>query len=100
MTVKLMAEHHFEFLSLKGGCTGSSESTLVKMSHCWKSHVASQVCYKVTTLYHLMDKHIVAGLMFHKHNFCFLLSQVLLLCPHHKTLPYWMLEEEPRCLRK
>ena len=23
--------------------TGSSESTLVKMPHCWKSHVAAQV---------------------------------------------------------
>ena len=28
-----------EFLSLKRGCTGSSESSLVKMPHCWKSHV-------------------------------------------------------------
>ena len=31
MNVKLLAEHHLEFLSLKGGCTGSSKSTLVKM---------------------------------------------------------------------
>ena len=31
MIVKLLAEHHLEFLSLKGGCRGSSESTLVKM---------------------------------------------------------------------
>ena len=23
---------------------GSSESTLVKMPHCWKSHVTAQVC--------------------------------------------------------
>ena len=29
MTVKLLTEHHFEFLSLTGGCTGLSESTLV-----------------------------------------------------------------------
>ena len=43
MTVKLLSKHHLEFLSLKGGCTGSSESTLVKMPHCWKSHVAAQV---------------------------------------------------------
>ena len=28
MSVKLLTEHHLEFLSLKGGCTGSSESTL------------------------------------------------------------------------
>ena len=37
MIVKLLTERHLEFLSLKGGCTGSSESTLVKMSNCWKS---------------------------------------------------------------
>ena len=40
MTAKLLTEHHLEFLGLKLGCRGSSESTLVKMSHCWKSHVA------------------------------------------------------------
>ena len=38
MIVKLLTEHHLEFLSLKGGCRGSSESTHVKMPHCWKSH--------------------------------------------------------------
>ena len=43
MRVKLLTEHHLEFLSLKGGCTGSSESTLVKMPHCWKSHVMAQM---------------------------------------------------------
>ena len=39
MSVKLLTEHHLEFLSL----TGSSESTLVKMSHCWKSHAAAHL---------------------------------------------------------
>ena len=34
MIVKLLTEHHLEFLSLKGGCRGTSESTLVKMSNC------------------------------------------------------------------
>ena len=43
MIVKLLTERHLEFLSLKGVCTGSSESTLVKMSHCWKSHAATQI---------------------------------------------------------
>ena len=38
LSVKLLTKHHLEFLSLKGGCTGSSESTLVKMPHCWKSY--------------------------------------------------------------
>ena len=37
MSVKLLSEHRVEFVSIKGGCTGSSESTLVKMRHCWKS---------------------------------------------------------------
>ena len=42
MIVKLLTERHLEFLSLKGGCTGSSESTLVKMSNCWKSRALAQ----------------------------------------------------------
>ena len=42
MSVKLLTEHHFEFLSLKRGCTSLSESTHVKMPHCWKLHVAAQ----------------------------------------------------------
>ena len=31
MIVKLLIEHHLEFLSLKGGCRGLSEYTLVKL---------------------------------------------------------------------
>ena len=42
MIIKLLTEHHLAFLSLTGGRTGSSESTLVKMSNCWKSHAAAQ----------------------------------------------------------
>ena len=38
MSVKLLTEHHLEFLSLKGGCSSSFEFTLVKMPHCWKYH--------------------------------------------------------------
>ena len=41
MIVKLLTEHHLEFLRLKGGCRGSSESTLAKLSNCWKSHAAA-----------------------------------------------------------
>ena len=43
MSVKLLTEHHLEFLSLKEGRTGLSESTLVKMPHCWKSHVPAPI---------------------------------------------------------
>ena len=62
MSVKLLTEHDVEFLSLKGGCTGSSESTLVKMPHFWKSHVTDHmsllpaslkpVCLKNSSLSH------------------------------------------------
>ena len=45
MIVKLLTEHHLEFLSLKGGCRGSSESTHVKMPHCWKSHATAQIYF-------------------------------------------------------
>ena len=43
MIVELLTEHHLEFLILKGGCRCSSESTLVKMSNCRKSHAAAQI---------------------------------------------------------
>ena len=43
MIVKLLTEHNFERLSVKGGCRGSSASTLVKISICWKSHVMAQL---------------------------------------------------------
>ena len=42
ISVKLLSEHHLEFLSSQGGCTRSSESTFIKMPHRWKSHVAAQ----------------------------------------------------------
>ena len=43
ISVKLLTEHHLEFLGLKGGCTCSSESTLVKRPHSLKSHVTAQL---------------------------------------------------------
>ena len=50
MTVKLLTEHHLEFLSLTGGCRGLSESKHVKMPNCWKSHVAAHMNYIFTVL--------------------------------------------------
>ena len=55
MIVKLLTEHHLEFLSLKGGCAGSSESTPVKMSNCWKSHAAAQLCVMVLLIIHRIN---------------------------------------------
>ena len=51
MIVKLLTEHHLEILSLKGGCKGSSESTLVKISNCWKSHVTAHL-----SIFQLLDE--------------------------------------------
>ena len=51
MTVKLLTEQHLEFLSFKGSCTGSCESTLVKIPLCWKSHVTAQLYFQVLASY-------------------------------------------------
>ena len=54
MIVKLLTEHHLEFLSLTGGCRGPSESTLVKMSNCWKSHA---IIYSISGIVLLIRSH-------------------------------------------
>ena len=45
MIVKLLTDYHLEFLSLTGGCRGSTESTLDNISNCWKSHAAAYILY-------------------------------------------------------
>ena len=53
--------------SLKGVCTGSSESTLVKMSHLWKSHaVAHKMMSQLIWIYSVLlffkkQKKIIPG---------------------------------------
>ena len=39
----LLFETHLEFLRLREGCIGSSESIHVNMPHCWKTHVTTQM---------------------------------------------------------
>ena len=56
MSDDLLIEHHLEFLSLNGGCTGSSESTLVKMPHCWKSDVMAHMCLELKIIASLLSK--------------------------------------------
>ena len=43
MIVKLLTEHHLEFLGLQGGCRVLSESTHIKMPHCWKLHAQAHL---------------------------------------------------------
>ena len=59
MSVKLLTEYRLEFVGLKADCTGSSESTLVKMPYCWKSHVAAQFmsrCVRYAGYIHISKK--------------------------------------------
>ena len=64
MSVKLLSEHHLEVFSLKGGCKGTSESTLVKIPHYWKSHVTAHI---------YMSKNIIC--MLHIISLCAQISQ-------------------------
>ena len=71
MSVKLLTEHHLEFLSLKEGCRGSSESTLVKMPHCWKSRVTAQMHYQLLFVYNF-----TAGIKF---------DEFIIMIPSHAS---------------
>ena len=61
MTVKLLTEQHLEFLSLRGGCKGSSESIHVKMPYCWKSHVTAHICLTIAALKHEKVRLVACG---------------------------------------
>ena len=69
MIVKLLTEHHLEFLSYKGGCTDSSESIFVEMSNCWKSHFTAHMGNNVSLeclhifIMHIHTMHIMPGAM-------------------------------------
>ena len=56
MNIKLLTEHHLEFLSLRMGFRGLSESTLVKVPHCWKSHVTAQLFTNPNREFQRMNK--------------------------------------------
>ena len=94
MIVKLLTEQNLEFLSLKGGCTGLSESIHVKMLHCWKSHVTAQtffsgsvygVCLWLGPLWHNYEFSLVRTVCEIKANF-FVSAQyvlnILFPCDH------------------
>ena len=49
LTVTLLTEQNLELLSLKGDCTGVSDSTHVEMPRCWKSHVEAYMCICLKT---------------------------------------------------
>ena len=79
--VKLLTEHHFDFLSLKGGYRGSSESTLVKMSNCWKSHALAHIISGVKLAVHLL-RHLV------KQQTMSLLAEILIVLKYKQVGVY------------
>ena len=60
----------WEFLSLKRGGTGSTESTLVQMPHCWKSHIAAYIVLTRYAVFHagpsLFEIELVMGAPIYK----------------------------------
>ena len=94
----LLTDYNLKFLHLKGGCTGSPESTHAKMSHCCKSHVLAHLLFNrcrvflnsnITFVYHnltltvfsfhsfIMHESIQCMLvLFLNSNMCFLSKEV------------------------
>ena len=66
MSVNLLTEHNLEFLSLKGSCRGSSESTHVKMPHCWESHATAHIQFHLS--FRMANRRI--GLSANVHSAC------------------------------
>ena len=58
-----------EFLTLKAGCTSSSESTLVKIPHCWESHVVAHIVSLVDT-FNVDDPNILSDHCIVKFSLC------------------------------
>ena len=67
MSVKLLTEPRLEFVSLKGGCTGSSESTLVRMPHCYDILALSR-CVRYAGNFHISKKRTNSD-KYHKSRF-------------------------------
>ena len=95
MSVKLLTEHRLEFVSLKGGCTGSSESTLVRMPHC----VAAQfmIYWLRADAYDALDTFIsqregkiqtsTTNLVFHASSAPFMLVSIVIVCLFFRANP-------------
>ena len=60
LTLNLLNEHRMEALSLKGSGADSSESTHLKMPHCWKSHATAQFLFHMVLSY-LLEPYFVGG---------------------------------------
>ena len=77
MSVKLLTEHRLGFVSLKGGCTGSSESTLVKMRQCAVS------CSSSLKLFFFMPTHEKETQL----GIYVLCAKSAFVCKNHRVVP-------------
>ena len=72
MSVKLLTEQFLENLCLKGGCTGLSETTLIKMPHCWKSRVTAHFLLHTLITSGALDKCVIYDFrFFYLYHFAF-----------------------------
>ena len=59
MIVKLLTEHHLQFLSLIGAAEACPN---LHLSNCWKSHASAQILFQVVQLEHMVpiaEKHVI-----------------------------------------
>ena len=65
---------------LKGGCTGSSESRLVKMPHCRKSHVTARHGFSAKSMLQWLEKSIYVSISYFLQYSCTKLMICYLYC--------------------
>ena len=89
MNIKLLSRHRLECLSLKGGCIGSSEYTLAKMPHCWKSRAVAEIYLShdmgFPTMWHVQPAQAQASLRIGVQSYqslCWLLDYLLEISCH------------------
>ena len=76
MLIKLLTEHHLKFLSLKRGCTGSSESTLVKY-HIVGNHMTRLNYPTITPTGRVLWEDLLEEVILHISHVCSLLHTLL-----------------------
>ena len=98
MNVKLLTEHHLEFICLKGGCTGSSESTHVKR-HIVGNHM-SRLIYLLKS-FMIMQLHFCLAQNFVVTTSNCASSRESLssgFCEQHRRRPAWASEQSDQRL--
>ena len=91
MTGKLLTEQNLEFLSLKGGCTGSSESIYVKMPHCWKSRVMAHFCLFIVCNYSIVCLGVRAWYWYYDRALSILSNVALISLRRRRRRESWLL---------